>query len=123
MAKKTINANQSVNPVTINTLNVNNEKDLTYEIGLGKLIKFVVDKMISEDELNAVFAEVSKLAVEKSDEYDAYIISTLLNNNKCYDNCDNECDSCGTRCECEDSERRDGFMKRTWNKVKSWFKK
>lgn len=120
MAKKTVNTNQSVNPITINTLNINNESDLTYEIGLAKLIKFVVDKTISEDELNAVFAEVSKLAVEKANDYDDYVIGKML---ECYDDCGNMCDSCGNRCECEDSEHRDGFMKRTWNKVKGWFKK
>lgn len=114
MAKKIVKVNQAVNPVTINTLNVANEQDLAYEIGLGKLIKAVVDGVINENEINAVFAKVAEISIEGAEEYIDDLLNTL------YDRAEGDCE-----CECTICKARshNGFFRRTWNKIKGWFKK
>lgn len=113
MAKKAKVITPIVNPVTINTLNVENANDLTYEIGLGKLIKFVVDGAISEDEINAVFERVSIATVDGCLPTIIYTAYDCLKGMNIGHPCDNE--NC--------RKQRSNVFTRAWSKVKGWFKK
>lgn len=101
MAKKIKNAEPTVTPITINTLNISRSCDLLYEIGLGKLIKLVVDKQISEDELNAVFDQITRIAFGRGMVYALDNVPTVF---------------------CFKAVKKNP-IKRAWNKIKSWFKK
>ncbi len=110
MANKTTKKNKPViNPITINTLNIENQEDLTYEIGLGKLIKAVVDGVISEDELNAVFKQVAK---ETMNIYLDQVAIVAI-----------ECLRTMPEFQCRMTTKRGNIFGRAWNKVKGWFKK
>lgn len=108
MAKKTINNKPIINPITINTLNIEDQEDLTYEIGLGKLIKAVVDGVISEDELNAVFKQVALEIVN------IYFNSMAMAAVDCLKT---------MPCLCCETKKHGNVFSRAWSKVKGWFKK
>lgn len=110
MAKKTIKNNKPIiNPVTINTLNVENQEDLNYEIGLGKLVKAVVDGVISESEINAVFKRVAEETVNIYIDQMAMVAIDCLRTMPEF--------------RCCVTEKRGNVFSRAWNKVKGWFKK
>ena len=119
MAKKITNTESTVNPITVNTLNINNIDDLTYEIGLGKLIKFVVDAKISEEELNAVFRKVCDVDYDQRISY-LHEVWHDFNENLEFSHMCGDIEDCQRRVQKDNSV---GIIKRTWNKIKSWFKK